>query len=473
MKLKIGNIEQELKFMNKLYMENRFSEIVIRGQILNKKFPNIVPFYNILGLSYVKIGKDLLAAKIFENGLFHNQNELSLLTNLADTYRNLNKLKDSEELLKRAIHINEKDLYTLISYGRLRISQGKAEEAIDYFKRVYDIDKNFNDVILRIANAYLSIRNFKEAKKYFEMAVYETPLKIGADYSYSQMVDYSQDDKHQKHMLEKLKNKEIEKITKGPLYFAIAKSFNDQKKYDEAFKYFKLGNEDMNSRVKDKILKREKHDLEKLKYIFENFDQDLPIITQAVIVISEFIRDQFIVIALLILALIAGANIMLQKKEVKMWCHNLLLNIPIFGKLIMNSNSARYMQTLSTLSASGVPILDALKISAEVIINVPMRNTAIETVTRVSEGESISKSLSSKNLFPSMMIYMIASGEKSGKLEEMLDKATENQEEEFKNTIESLLGILQPLTVVIMAIIVLLIVLAILLPIFEINNLIA
>ena len=59
MKLKIGNIEQELKFMNKLYMENRFSEIVIRGQILNKKFPNIVPFYNILGLSYVKIGKDL------------------------------------------------------------------------------------------------------------------------------------------------------------------------------------------------------------------------------------------------------------------------------------------------------------------------------------------------------------------------------------------------------------------------------
>ena len=110
MKIKIGNIEQELKFMNKLYMENRFPEIVIRGQILNKKFPNIVPFYNILGLSYAKIGKDLLAAKIFENGLFHNQNELSLLTNLADTYRNLNKLKDSEELLKRAININEKDL---------------------------------------------------------------------------------------------------------------------------------------------------------------------------------------------------------------------------------------------------------------------------------------------------------------------------------------------------------------------------
>ena len=272
MKITIGNIEEELKFMHKLYSENRFSEIVIRGQILNKKFPNIVPFYNILGLTYTKIGKDLLAAKIFENGLFNNQNEISLLTNLADTYRNLNKLKESEDLLVRALKINDKDLYVLISYGKLKISQGKTEEAIKYFNSVYKIDKNFNDVILRIANAYLSIRNFNEAKKYFEMAVYETPLKIGADYSYSQMVDYTKDDKHQKYMLEKLNNKNLNKIAKGPLYFAIAKSFNDQKNYDEAFKYFKLGNEDMNSRVKDKILNREKNDLENLKKIFGNFD---------------------------------------------------------------------------------------------------------------------------------------------------------------------------------------------------------
>ena len=272
MKITIGNIEEELRFMHKLYSENRFSEIVVRGQILNKKFPNIVPFYNILGLTYAKIGKDLLAAKIFESGLFNNQNEISLLTNLADTYRNLNKLKESEDLLVRASKINDKDLYVLISYGRLKISQGKTEEAIKYFIRVYKIDKNFNDVILRIANAYLSIREFDEAKKYFEIAIYETPLKIGADYSYSQMVDYTKDDKHQKYMLEKLNNENLDKVEKGPLYFAIAKSFNDQKKYDEAFKYFKLGNEDMNSRVKDKILNREKSDLKQLKNIFGNFD---------------------------------------------------------------------------------------------------------------------------------------------------------------------------------------------------------
>ena len=136
-------------------------------------------------------------------------------------------------------------------------------------------------------------------------------------------------------------------------------------------------------------------------------------------------------------------------------------------------NSARFMQTLSILAGSGVPILEALKISANVVTSLPMKQAVNETTIRVSEGESISKSLSQSHLFPPMMIHMIGSGENSGRLEEMLDRATVNQEQEVENTIATLLGIMQPLTVIIMAGIVLLIVLAILLPIFEINNLIA
>ena len=139
----------------------------------------------------------------------------------------------------------------------------------------------------------------------------------------------------------------------------------------------------------------------------------------------------------------------------------------------MNMNSARFMQTLSILAGSGVPILEALKISANVVTSLPMKQAVNETTIRVSEGESISKSLSQSHLFPPMMKYMIGSGENSGRLEEMLDRATVNQEQEVENTIATLLGIMQPLTVIIMAGIVLLIVLAILLPIFEINNLIA
>ena len=131
------------------------------------------------------------------------------------------------------------------------------------------------------------------------------------------------------------------------------------------------------------------------------------------------------------------------------------------------------MQTLSILASSGVPILESLRISSNVVTNLPMKKAIEKTAIQVCEGKTICKSLSQSHLFPPMMIHMIGSGENSGRLEEMLDRATANQEQEVENTISTLLGIMQPLTVIIMASVVLLIVLAILLPIFEINNLIA
>ena len=119
-----------------------------------------------------------------------------------------------------------------------------------------------------------------------------------------------------------------------------------------------------------------------------------------------------------------------------------------------------------------MPILEALKISAEVIENLPMRDAVTEASHRVREGASISKSLAASNLFPPMMIHLISSGEAGGKLEEMLARAASGQEREVDGLIATLLGILQPLLIIFMGGIVLTIVLAILLPIFEINNLI-
>jgi len=211
----------------------------------------------------------------------------------------------------------------------------------------------------------------------------------------------------------------------------------------------------------------------KVIYIFENFDQQLPLLTRLIISLSDFIRENWLTIIIFIVLLIALIRYFLRDYKIKKKYHTLLLRLPIFGRLTTNMNSARFMQTLSILSGSGVPILDALKMSTNVVTNIPMKEAAEVTAIKVSEGESISKSLSSSNLFPSMMVHMIGSGENSGRLDEMLNRATENQEEEVKNTIDVFLGIMQPLTVVIMAVIVLLIVLAILLPIFEINNLIA
>ena len=211
----------------------------------------------------------------------------------------------------------------------------------------------------------------------------------------------------------------------------------------------------------------------KVVYIFENFDQQLPLLTRIMIATSDFLINNWLLIIATSLSLFLIVRQGLKNEKNKIVAHNSILKLPIFGRLVRNMNSARFMQTLSILTSSGVPILDALKIASNVITNLPMKRAIEETTIRVSEGESISMSLSQAGLFPSLMIHMIGSGENSGRLDEMLDRATSNQEQEVENTINIILGIMQPLTVIIMAMIVLLIVLAILLPIFEINNLIA
>jgi general secretion pathway protein F len=150
----------------------------------------------------------------------------------------------------------------------------------------------------------------------------------------------------------------------------------------------------------------------------------------------------------------------------------MLLRLPITSRLTRGVNTARFTRTFSILAASGVPILDALKIAAEVIENLPMRDAVNEASLRVREGASISRSLAASKLFPPMMIHLIASGETSGKLEDMLTRTANYQEREVDGLIATLLGILQPALIVFMGAVVMTIVLAILLPIFEINNLI-
>ncbi len=151
----------------------------------------------------------------------------------------------------------------------------------------------------------------------------------------------------------------------------------------------------------------------------------------------------------------------------------LLLRLPIVSKLTRGINTARFTQTLSILAGSGVPILESLRIASQVVVNVPMREAVEEASLRVREGAMISKSLATSKLFPPMTTHLISSGEASGRLEDMLARAASNQEREVDGLIATLLGIMQPLLVIVMAAIVLLIVLAILLPIFEINNLIS
>jgi general secretion pathway protein F len=206
--------------------------------------------------------------------------------------------------------------------------------------------------------------------------------------------------------------------------------------------------------------------------IFENTSGELPALTRGLIATSDFLRDDWPFILIFIAILVVGSWRLLREENMRRRYHRILLRMPIAGRLTRGVNTARFTRTLSILAGSGVPILEALKISAAVIENLPMREAVTEASLRVREGASISQSLATSRLFPPMMIHLIASGETGGRLEEMLTRTADYQEREVDGLIAALLGILQPLLIVIMGGIVLTIVLAILMPIFEINNLI-
>ena len=210
----------------------------------------------------------------------------------------------------------------------------------------------------------------------------------------------------------------------------------------------------------------------KIVGVFENAGGELPGLTRGLIASSDFLRDHWLLLIIGVAAVIYAIWRLLQNEGPKRRYHRFLLKTPIAGKLTRGINTARFTRTLSILAGSGVPILDALKIAAEVVENLPMRDAVNEAAVRVREGAAISSSLGASKLFPPMMIHLIASGETGGRLEEMLGRAATNQEREVNGLIATLLGILQPLLIVLMGAVVMTIVLAILLPIFEINNLI-
>src|SRR5579872_5226895 len=141
---------------------------------------------------------------------------------------------------------------------------------------------------------------------------------------------------------------------------------------------------------------------------------------------------------------------MLKKQEVRRRWHLTLLGMPLFGRLTRGVNTARFTRTLSILAGSGVPVLEALRISAEVVENIPMREAVDEAARRVREGASISQSLSRSGLFPPLVVHLIASGETSGELDAMLERAAVNQERELETHISTLLGVLEPLLILVM-----------------------
>ena len=210
----------------------------------------------------------------------------------------------------------------------------------------------------------------------------------------------------------------------------------------------------------------------KVVEVFRSSEADLPLLTQLLIGGSDFMRQYGLWLVIAIGAAIWLFTRWLRIESNRRRWHAFLLGLPLVGKVVRGSNTARFARTLSTLTASTVPVLEALRISSEVVTNLPMKRAVEEAAVRVREGAPIGRSLAASRVFPPMMIHLISSGETSGELDTMLERAAVHQERELDSILQAVVGLLGPLMILVMGGLVLLIVLAMLLPIFELNQLV-
>ncbi len=206
--------------------------------------------------------------------------------------------------------------------------------------------------------------------------------------------------------------------------------------------------------------------------VFDSIDTELPPLTKGMIATSAFLRDYGWLLLGLIAVGVFSFSRMMRTDAFKRRIHLSLLRMPIVGRLTRSANTGRFTRTLGILFGSGVPILDAMRIGTQVVDNLPMKEAIEEAAIKVREGATLSRSLNASKLFPPITIHLIASGETSGKLDEMLDRSAENQEREVETLVATLMGVFEPLIIVVMGGMVMLIVLAILMPIFDLNNLV-
>ena len=206
--------------------------------------------------------------------------------------------------------------------------------------------------------------------------------------------------------------------------------------------------------------------------IFAHSQRELPALTKALIAVSDFLREYLVWLLVGLAVAVWGFRRYLRAPRRRRRWHALLLRVPGLRNVLIAVDTARFASTLSILMASGVPLLDSLRIAGEVLMNLVLREESARVAAQVKEGSSLSRALGNSDVFPPMMVHMVGSGEASGSLETMLERSAANQERELEMTLGTVMSLFEPLMVVVMGGVVLLIVLAVLLPIFDLNTMV-
>ncbi|MCY7319330.1 MAG: type II secretion system inner membrane protein GspF [Ramlibacter sp.] len=206
--------------------------------------------------------------------------------------------------------------------------------------------------------------------------------------------------------------------------------------------------------------------------VFQQSRQSLPLLTRGLIALSDFLRGAWPYLLVIIGGGVAAARAALRRPAARRRWHAFLLRMPWLGSLVRGVNTSRFASTLAILVGGGVPLLVALQSGARVMTNVVMWEAVERAIERVSEGASLARALGETRAFPPLLVHMVASGEASGKLEQMLERAARLETQALERRLAVFLALLEPVMILLMGGVVLMIVLAILLPIIQINQLV-
>lgn len=210
----------------------------------------------------------------------------------------------------------------------------------------------------------------------------------------------------------------------------------------------------------------------KIVAVFENSKQELPLITRLLIGTSEFLQSWWWLLGILMVGAFFGFKRALKNTEFRYRFDAWTLKAPLLGKINRGLDASRVASTLSILSRSGVPLVEAMRIAGQVASNVCVRESVLDGAVKLKEGSSLFAALDGSGHFPPMMMQMIASGENSGELDSMLARAATNQERELEDLIDTIVALFEPLMLVVMGGVVMLIVLSIMMPILSMNSLV-
>lgn len=201
--------------------------------------------------------------------------------------------------------------------------------------------------------------------------------------------------------------------------------------------------------------------------LFEGFGAELPLPTKLVLAISGIIRSNILLGIVILIGLGIGYRYLAKTPSGRLAIDRFKLKIPIMGNLLRKSIIARFSRTLGTLLNSGVPILDSLEITAKTAGNKVIYNAIRQAVTAIAQGDTIAQPLQDTGVFPPMVVQMISVGEKTGGLDEMLEKVADFYEDEVDAAVDALTSIIEPVVIVVMGAVIGFVLISMYLPMFD------